>query len=273
PFFVGGDTTGGLAVALIPVLFAYSGWNAATYVAGEMRDPTRGLGRALALGTGMCVALYLAINAVYLRALPLAELSASSDPARAAIGRLAGGGFARMLSPLIAVCVLSSLQATVLVGPRIYQAMALDGLFFAPLGRTSPRTGAPMTSFVVQALVSIVLLVAGSFDRLLTFSTVAIVAFSTLAVAAVVVLRIRLPDRERSFRVPGYPLVPISFVAVSGWLLWSALQHGRSEALKGGPSALRWYCATIAIVAAGVPAYFLFRSRTRATDSQEKSVR
>jgi APA family basic amino acid/polyamine antiporter len=266
PFFVGGDTTGGLAVALIPVLFAYSGWNAATYVAGEMRDPTRGLGRALGLGTLICVALYLAINAVYLRALPLGELSAASDPAREAIRRLVGAGFARMLSPLIAVCVLSSLQATVLVGPRIYQAMANDRLFFAPLGRTSPRTGTPTLSFVAQAVVSIVLLVAGSFERLLTFSMFAIVAFSTLAVAAVVVLRIRMPERERSFRVPGYPFVPVSFVMVSAWLLWSVLQHGTSEALKG-----------IAIVATGIPAYLAFRGRSKSpvpeSKSQEKSIR
>src|SRR5581483_6560162 len=112
----------------------------------------------------------------------------AGDAARSAAARLAGEGAARLLSPLIAVCVLSSLQATVLVGPRIYQAMANDRLFFAPLGRTHPRTGTPTVSFVVQAVVSIVLLVAGTFDRLLTFSMFAIVSFSTLAVAAVVVL-------------------------------------------------------------------------------------
>jgi APA family basic amino acid/polyamine antiporter len=261
PFFAEGDRTSGLAVALIPVLFAYSGWNAATYVTGEMRDPARTLGRALTLGTGMCIALYLAINAVYLRALPLAELAQSADPARAAVARLGGERAAGMLSPLVAVCVLSSLQATVLVGPRIYQAMAHDRLFFAALGRTSARTGAPLMALVVQAAVSIALLVEGTFDLLLTFTMFAIVAFSTLAVAAVIVLRIRRPDAERPFRVPGYPLVPALFVVVSGWLLWSVLEHGRGEALKG-----------IAIVATGVPAYFVFRART-ARAVEEKSVR
>jgi APA family basic amino acid/polyamine antiporter len=145
--------------------------------------------------------------------------------------------------------------------------MANDRLFFAALGRTNPRTGTPAVSFVVQAAVSIVLLVAGTFDRLLTFSMFAIVSFSTLAVAAVVVLRIRMPDRDRSFRVPGYPLVPVSFVIVSGWLLWSVLQHGTSEALKG-----------IAIVATGIPAYLAFRSRAKSPapesqESQEQSIR
>ncbi len=263
PFFAPGDRGGGIAVALIPVLFAYSGWNAATYVTGEMRDPTRGLGRALVLGTSMCIALYLAINAVYLRALPLPELAASSDPARAAVARLAGDGAARLLSPLVAVCVLSSLQATVLVGPRIYQAMANDRLFFTPLGRVSARTGAPVVSFIAQAAVSIALLVAGTFDLLLTFTTFAIVAFSALAVAAVIVLRIRRPDAERPFRVPGYPFVPGLFVVVSAWLLWSVLQYGSSKALDGTQSSRQSAICAIAIVAAGVPAYFLFRARTR----------
>jgi APA family basic amino acid/polyamine antiporter len=258
PFFVAGDHPGGIAAGLIPVLFAYSGWNAATYVAGEMRDPKRGLGRALGLGTLLCVVLYLAVNTVYLRALPLPELAASTDPARGAARVLGGDAAARFLSPLVAVCVLSSLQATVMVGPRIYQAMAVDGLFFAPLGRTNPRTGTPVLALAVQASVAVLLLAAGTvdrrfdraFDRLLTFTMFAIVAFSTLAVAAVFVLRLRRPDAPRPFRVTGYPVVPGLFVIVNVWLLWNVLEHGREEALKG-----------LAIVATGIPAYFAFRTR------------
>jgi APA family basic amino acid/polyamine antiporter len=262
PFFVPGDRAGGVAVGLISVLFAYSGWNAATYVAGEMRDPARGLGRALGLGTAMCVVLYMAINAVYLRALPLADLAQSTDPARAAALRLGGDLAARLLSPLVGVCVLSSLQATVHVGPRIYQAMANDRLFFAPLGRTSVRTGAPFVALGAQALVSMVLLTAGTFDDLLKFTMFAIVAFSILTVCAVFVLRIRRPRAARPFRVPGYPLVPAIFVAASSWLLWSAMQYAGREALKGA-----------AIVAAGLPVYAAFRSRIRQGEQKESVVR
>jgi APA family basic amino acid/polyamine antiporter len=262
PFFVPGDRAGGIAVGLISVLFAYSGWNAATYVAGEMRDPARGLGRALALGTAMCVVLYMAINAVYLRALPLAELAQSSDPARAAALRLGGELAARLLSPLVAICVLSSLQATVHVGPRIYQAMANDRLFFAPLGRTSARTGVPLVALGAQAVVSMLLLMAGTFDDLLKFTMFAIVAFSTLAVGAVFVLRIRRPEAARPFRVPGYPVVPAIFIAASSWLLWSAMQYAGREAFKG-----------VAIVAAGLPVYAAFRSRIRQGDQKESVVR
>ena len=253
PFFVEGDRAGGIATALIPVLFAYSGWNAATYVAGEMRDPSRSLGRALALGTGLCVVLYLAINAVYLRAMPVAALAQAPDPARAAVAMLGGQGAAAILSPLVALCVLSSLQASVLIGPRIYQAMAQDGLFFAALGRVSPRSGAPVTSLVVQGVVSVGLLWSGRFDQLVRFTMSAIIAFSTLTIAAVVVLRLRRPRAARAFRVPGYPLVPALFVVVNVWMLWNVLTFADSsprEALVG-----------LGIVATGVPAYLAFRAR------------
>lgn len=252
PLASSGDPAGGIAAALVPVLFAYTGWNAATYVAGEMREPTRGLARALALGTGLCVVLYLAINVAYLRAMPLSELAATSDPARVTAIRLGGHAAAQVLGPLVALCVLSALQATVLVGPRVYHAMAADGLFFAPLARTHPKLHTPVAALAVQAVVAVVQLVSGSFDQLLTFAMFVIVAFSTLAVTAVFVLRVRKPLAFRPFRVPGYPLVPALFVAVNVWVLWSVITQGAHAALIG-----------LAIVATGVPAYVLFRPRIR----------
>ena len=143
PFFRPGDHPGAFAGALVPVMFAYTGWNAATYVAGEMRDPSRGLGRALALGTSLCLALYLAVNVVYLRALSLGDLAQATEPARAAALGLGGHLAVALLSPLIAVCVCSSLHATMLVGPSIYRAMSDDRLFFQAFGRVHPKTGVP----------------------------------------------------------------------------------------------------------------------------------
>jgi APA family basic amino acid/polyamine antiporter len=241
----------GMGAALIPVLFAYSGWNAATYIAGEMRDPARGLARALAFGTGACLVLYVAVNWTYLRAMPLSELASSADtPARLAAERLGGPGYAAALSPLVALCVLSSLQATVLVGPRIYQAMANDGLFFEPLGRVG-RTGVPVVALAAQAAVATLEFLTGSFGALLAFAMFSIVTFSTLTVAAVFVLRLRRPEAERPVRVPGYPFVPALFVVINGWLLWSELTGPYLvDALVG-----------LGIVATGVPAYALFRAR------------
>ena len=252
PFFAGGDSAHGVAVALVPVLFAYSGWNAATYVGGEMRDPTRSLGRALALGTALCIVLYLLINVVYLRAMPIAALVATKEPARVAAERLGGKVVSATLSPLVALCVASSMQASVLVGPRIYRAMATDRLFFPAFGRLHPRTQVPLNALLAQSLVSLVLLVSGSFDQLLTFATSPIVAFSTLTVAAVVVLRLRRPDAERGFRVPGGWLLPMMFVGVNVWVLWNVLASGAREARIG-----------LAIVASGIPAYAAFRALMR----------
>jgi APA family basic amino acid/polyamine antiporter len=255
PFFVPGERVGGIASALIPVLFAYSGWNAATYVSGEMRDPARTLGRALALGTGLCVVLYLAVNAVYLRAMPLADLAAAREPARASALALGGSAAAAALSPLVAVCVLSSMQASVLVGPRIYQAMASDGLFFPAVARLDRRTKVPVVALVLQGVISLVELLSGRFDQLVRFTMFAIVSFSTLTVAAVIVLRVRRPEAVRAFRVPGYPVVPALFVVVSVWMLWNVLTFGDDsprQALIG-----------LGIVATGIPAYVAFKARPR----------
>jgi len=259
PFFAPGDRAGGMATALIPVLFAYSGWNAATYVSGEMRDPTRTLGRALALGTGMCVVLYLAVNMVYLRAMPLGDLAQAKEPARAAALALGGVPAAAALSPLVAVCVLSSMQASVLVGPRIYHAMATDGLFFAPVARLHAKSRVPVVALVLQGAISLVQLLSGRFDQLVRFTMFAIVSFSTLTVGAVIVLRVRRPDAVRAFRVPGYPWVPCLFIAVSVWMLWNVLTFGDGarEALVG-----------LAIVATGVPAYVAFRARPRQEEAR-----
>ena len=206
--FVAREHAGGLAVALLPVFFAYSGWNVATYVAGEMREPQKNLPRALFFGTVACVVVYLAVNVAYLRGLSLDEMRGEANVANAAMARFSPAAARLVLAPLVAVSILGSLQATVLAGPRIYHAMASDGLFFAPLGRVAPRSRTPAIATWAQGAVACALLLTDTFDRLLTFTTFAILAFSTLTVAGVVVLRLRRPGAPRAFRTPGYPLVP-----------------------------------------------------------------
>jgi basic amino acid/polyamine antiporter, APA family len=146
------------------------------------------------------------------------------------------------------------MQASVLVGPRLTQAMAADGLFFAPVGRLHATSGVPLIALLAQGVISAVqLLFIGSLGRLVDFSTFAIVAFSTLTVAAVGVLRLRRPDAARPFRVPAFPIVPLLFVGVNIWVLWCVLASGAHEALWG-----------LAIVASGLPAYAAFRALGRA---------
>jgi APA family basic amino acid/polyamine antiporter len=163
-----------------------------------------------------------------------------------------------LLTPLVAVSILSSLQATVLTGPRIYQAMAEDGLFFAPLGRIHPRSHVPVTALVAQAVMACVLLMSGTFDRLLTFATFAILIFSTITVCAIIVLRIRFPGTTRAFRTPLFPVVPLFFIAANIWVIADVLATGAFEALTG-----------VGIVTLGVAVYLWFRRShehlTRAT--------
>jgi APA family basic amino acid/polyamine antiporter len=252
----GPEHASSLAIALIPIYFAYSGWNAVTYVAGEMKDPKRDLGRALAFGTAACVILYVAVNGAFLRTLGIEGMRGVPNVAGAATGRIFGTGGDRFVTALVIVAVLSSLQATVQVGPRIYQAMAEDGLFFPSVARLHPRTRVPVLALVLQGVISCGLIGIGSafdqkkpiFDVLLTFTTFALVLFSVVTVAAVFVLRWRSPDRARPFRTPGYPFTPALYVIGNVWVLYSVLAFGTKEAFVG-----------LGIVLSGLPFYWYFR--------------
>jgi APA family basic amino acid/polyamine antiporter len=256
----------GIAMALVPTMFAYSGWNAATYIAGEIRDPARSLGRSLAIGTLVCTALYVAVNLSYMRAMPLAELANTVDPARITALRLGGPRVSACVGPLVALCILSSLQATIQVGPHLYRSMSLDGVFFRWVAITHPRTRVPLAALVAQAVIAIVELVSNRFDQLITLVMVPLIAFSTLTVVGVFVLRARRPDTHRPFRVPAYPLVPLLFVAVNAWVLWSVLAHSSSEAIAIGSWHVPSTFIGAAIVATGVPVYFVFRAHSRAEE-------
>jgi APA family basic amino acid/polyamine antiporter len=252
PLFSGQDGVDDLLRALLPVFFAYSGWNAATYIAGEIRNPQKNLGRALVIGTTINIALYLAVNLAYLRALPLSEMRTVDNVAAASVARF-GAPWTWVITPLFILAILSSLQATVLTGPRIVHAMAEDGLFFRPLGRSHSRTHVPVNAIVVQGLVAGAFVVSGTFERLLAFTTFWIVMFSTLTVAAVMVLRWRRPDAHRPFRTSGYPFVPAAFVLANIAVMVAVLAHGLKEVLIG-----------LLLLAFGVVAYATFRARARA---------
>ena len=248
PFASAYQPPSGLATALIPIYFAYSGWNAATYVAGEMRDPHKDLGRALAYGTLACVVLYLAVNAGFLSALGLDGLRSAKDVAGATASSTFGSGMGSFVSLLVALAVLSSLQATIVTGPRIYHAMAADGLFPQGLARLHATTRVPVAALVVQGALSVILLLSGRFETLLNFTTSALCLFSTICVASVIVLRVRRPDLPRAFKTPGYPLTPLLFIGGNLWILYSLVAGGAREALIG-----------VGIVLTGLPAYAYFK--------------
>jgi len=237
-------------LALIPVMFSYSGWNAAAYVAEEVREPGRNLPLALGCGTLSVVAIYLGLNALYLYALPVDALSGRINAADAAAERLFGPGAAGWLSVLASLIILSSLSAMTLAGPRIYYAMARDGLFFPAAARVHPTFGTPAVAIAAQTAWSCLLVFSGTFEQLLTYTGFAIVLFSAVAVCALFMLRWRSPGARRPFRAWGYPVAPAIFALTSLAIVLNAVLEAP------GPSAMG-----LLVIGAGIPLYWLMRRR------------
>jgi APA family basic amino acid/polyamine antiporter len=240
---------GAAFVALVLVMFTYSGWNAAAYVAGELRDPGRTLPRALLAGAAVVIALYLALNLLYVRVLGIdgvAAAEATGDRVAAALWGTAGAG---LFTPLILLVLASSVSAMILTGPRVYFAMAEDRCLPAAFARVGPR-GVPATSIWIQAAWSGVLVLTGSFEALLTYTGFAVVLFAGLGVAALLVLRWKRPDDDRPFRVPGYPLLPVVFIAASAAMVAQSVLRAPGPSLAG-----------IVLVSLGTPLFLWLRHK------------
>ena len=243
-------------LALIPVMFSYSGWNAAAYVAGEIRDPGRNVPLALGIGTVTVVVLYLLLNMLYIYALPVAELATVEvRVVDAAAERLFGPLVAAPLAAASVVMIAASISAMVLAGPRVYYAMAQDGQFFSRLGRIHPRFRTPAAAIIVQSAWAGVLVLTGTFEQLVSYTGFAVVLFAGVAVTAVFVLRRRAPDAPRPFRAWGYPVAPFVFAAASALMVGNAIWR------DPGPSA-----AGLLIIAAGVPVYLFFSRRAHRSE-------
>lgn len=239
-----------MASSLVYVSYAYTGWNAAAYVAGEVAEPQRRLPRAILLGTAIVTVLYLGLNLTYALALSAADvrviiadrgLDAVAPIAQLTAERLFGPWVAGPLSVAVGFTLLASVSAYVLTGPRVAAAMANAGQFPAVAGRVS-STGVPVVATVLQAAWALVLLWTASFEAILLYAGVGLAIFSMLTVAAVFVLRVRRPDLRRPFRVPGYPLPPAVYLLGTG-LLTAAVAWERPVVAA----------VSLATIAAGVP--------------------
>jgi APA family basic amino acid/polyamine antiporter len=257
PAAEGSLTIGGWLLALVPVMFGYSGWNAAAYVAEEVRDPGRRLPRALGLGTAVVVVVYLAMNAVYLYAIPIAEMAQLEvrivDVAASRLFADAAAGALTLLSLLITAGTIS---AMVFAGPRVYYAMARDGLFVPAAGSVHPRWRTPVVSIAAQGVWSALLVLSGTFSQLVNYTGFAVVLFAGVAVAAVFVLRCREPEAPRPFRAWGYPVAPALFTVMSAAMVVNAIWREPGPALAG-----------LIVIACGVPIYLVLRSRGAAARS------
>ena len=252
-----GGSVGGVRflLALVPVMFSYSGWNAAAYVAEEVRDPGRNVPLALGIGTATVVIVYVALNALYLYAMPIADLAAlpGGRLMDVAAERLFGFVAGNLLAAFTIVSIAASISAMTIAGPRVYYAMARDGLFLAPAARVHPRFRTPAFAIVAQSIWSGVLVLSGSLAELVSYTGFAVVLFSGVAVTALFVLRGREPNAERSFSALGYPWAPAMFVAASAVIV-------ANEILRNGPTA----AAGLAVIAAGLPVYAATRRARRA---------
>jgi len=238
----------GFGVALVAVLWAYEGWHVVSFAAGEIRQPLRNLPVSLALGTLTILACYLLANAAYYSVLTPAEVRASNTVAATAISRAFGPAATGFLSLLILVSIFGATNGMVLTGPRVYYAMARDGLFFSAFARLSPRHHTPLAAILVQGVWASVLVLAGNFQQLFTYVIFSAWIFYGATVAGVIVLRHKRPELERPFRTPAYPWLPAIFALAA-----AALTLNTIVADPGG-SAIG-----LSVLLSGLPVYLLFR--------------
>jgi APA family basic amino acid/polyamine antiporter len=247
---------GTAATQLFYVMFAYCGWNAASYIAGEVKNPGKILPRSLLLGTVLVIVLYLLLNLVFAYAVPLGDVGFDNTEQihpelvpQLAVENLFGTKASNVFSIAIGLAFLATVSAFIITGPRIYYAMARDGLFLFPsiTGRISTRGQVPVYSMIAQSVCAIVFLFLTDFENLYRYASVGLSIFAMLFIAAVYVLRWRRPNMERPFRLPGYPIVPAIFMSVILFMTVFAFIEWPEPSLKSVGSIL-----------VGIPVYYLW---------------
>ena len=245
----GSHPTGLWWVALIQVSFAYSGWNAAAYLAGEVVNPRRTLPRALIGGTMTVAVIYLALNLLFLYAIPPNEWAPKIAVGSMAAEKLFGAMGAQTISLIVTLIIIGSVSSMVAAGPRVYYAMSRDGLAHTVFGQLHKNTGAPVIAILTQAAVAIALALTGAFNALLTYAGSALSLFTALAVGSLFVIpRPSANESSRYFRAPGYPVTPIFY------LLLTVVQF--SQGLRESPVPTG---AALLTILAGIGVYFALR--------------
>ncbi|MCB9562386.1 MAG: APC family permease [Kofleriaceae bacterium] len=227
--------TEAFGVSLMYVSFAYSGWNAAAYIAGDIREPARTIPRALLAGTALVTVLYVGLNLVFIWALGPERMATGADGGPivevgdAAARVLFGDGAGRLFSSMIALGLISAVSAMVMAGPRVYAAMADDGALPGLLAWRSAR-GVPLVAVLLQGAVATTVVLLGDLAKVMRYVGFTLSIFAALAVIAVPVLRVTRPDAPRPYRTWGYPVTPAIFVAGAAWITYSQLHLELGEA-------------------------------------------
>jgi len=250
-FSTGGGVASGFAgwktigLSLMWIMFAYSGWNASTYLGAEIRNPSKILPRSLIIGTGIVLLLYLGLNVLYIYGINPEEMKGVISVGGLAMGNLFGKSADTLFSLLIAFALFSSLSAFIIIGPRVYYSMAKDGLFFKSVAQIHPKFQVPSNSIILQGMIAIVLALSGTFEQVLTYMGFALGIFPILTVMGVFKLR---KDHPTALRMAGFPFVQVIYVTTGFLILALAFLERPIESS----------IASITVIA-GIPAYYILK--------------
>jgi len=253
-FSNGGSVSSGFAgwktigLSLMWIMFAYSGWNASTYLGAEIKNPTKILPRSLIIGTGIVMLIYLGLNVLYIYSISPDNMKGVISVGGLAMGNLFGKSADTLFSLLIAFALFSSLSAFIIIGPRVYYSMAKDGLFFKSVAKIHPKFGVPSNSIILQSIIAIVLALSGTFEQVLTYMGFALGIFPILTVIGVFKLRKNHPS---ALRMVGFPFTQILYVSTGIAILVLAFLERHIES-----------SIALLTVIAGIPAYYLFKRTT-----------
>lgn len=244
PGIAGWQTIG---LSLMWIMFAYSGWNASTYLGGEIKNPSKVLPSSLLYGTGIVIILYLAINTLYVYGINPENMKGVISIGGLAMGNLFGKAADAFFSLLIAFALFSSLSAFIIIGPRVYYSMAKDGLFFKSVAKIHPKYKVPSNSILLQSIIAMVLVLSGTFEQVLTYMGFALGIFPILTVVGVMKLR---KEKRGHNKLPGYPFTQFIFILTGIIIL------GLSWLERPLESSI-----AVFTVLSGVPAYLIFKNR------------
>jgi basic amino acid/polyamine antiporter, APA family len=234
-----------IGLSLMWIMFAYSGWNASTYLGAEIKNPSKILPRSLILGTGIVILLYIGLNILYVYGINPHDMKGVISIGGLAMGRLFGPSADLLFSLLIAFALFSSLSAFIIIGPRVYYAMAKDGLFFKSVARIHPRFQVPSNSILLQCLIAVILAFSGTFEQVLTYMGFALGIFPILTVLGIFKIR---KENMSGLKLPGYPYTQIIYILAGLMILLLSFLERPAES-----------SVAILTVLAGVPAYYIFK--------------
>jgi len=237
-----------IGVAMIATLWSYDGWNSLTYLAGEVKEPKKNIPIALVVGTLIIILIYAATNLAYLYILPIGEIATSKLVAADVMENIFHGYGGAIISAMVMISTFGTVNATSMTTARVYFAMAKDKLFFRSLGKIHPRYRTPGTSLLVQGLWASLLTLTGTYDQIFTYVIFAGWIFYALGASAVFVLRKKMPETPRPYKVPGYPYIPIAFIIVATWFVYNTVVQQTADSMVG-----------LFLLLAGIPFYLYWR--------------